>query len=67
MTETQNGGRGAAEHVLHVVSLALMATGILYGFVVFAVTASVGSLLLPVFATVFGAAIFVVNRVSRTR
>ena len=67
MTETQNGGRGTAEHVLHVVGVALMATGVLYGFVVFAVTASVGSLLLPLFATVFGAALFVTNRVSRAR
>ena len=67
MTETQAGRRSAAEHALHVVGVALMATGVLCGFVVLAVTASVGSLLLPLFATVFGAALLVTNRVSRAR
>ena len=67
MTESRNDARGAAEHVLHVVSVALMATGIVFGFVMFAVTASVVSLVLPLFAAVFGAALFVTNRVSRAR
>jgi hypothetical protein len=68
MTETQKTApRSAADHILLVVSVSLMVTGVLFGWVAFVLTRSLGSVALPVFAIVFGAVLFVTNLIVRRR
>lgn len=68
MTETQKASpRSTADHILLVVSVSLMVTGVLFGWVAYAITRSLGGIALPVFAIVFGAVMLVTNLIVRRR
>ena len=68
MPETQKASsRSTADHILLVVSVSLMVTGVLFGWVAYVITRSLGGIALPVFAIVFGAVMLVTNLIVRRR